>query len=333
VESFSTIGLPVAQRLAFWSTVASETFTAMDVRPSDMERFYGTLNRERLGPVTVMNVYSSAVRIRHTRAQIPRLRTPSYLLMAPLQRDMELRSEGMGTIRVRPGEFCLIDHARAFDIAHGDGFRTLCVDLPRARLERCVPNVGSLIGRLIGPDSASTRMLLALLKNVANEIGPAGGGGLSPLFGESLLGLVEAACTLYVEPRAAHGTKARAKLYRAYIDSRLTDPDLKPSEVAAHFDISERYLRAVLSAEGESFSCYVLQRRLERCAELLQGQAGSHMTITQIAFQCGFSNATHFGQAFKALFGITPREFRAAAPSFGTARSWAARGRARQPAS
>lgn len=34
---------------------------------------------------------------------------------------------------------------------------------------------------------------------------------------------------------------------------------------------------------------------------------------TAIAFACGFNDATTFGRAFRAAFGMTPRDYRRAA--------------------
>jgi AraC-like DNA-binding protein len=111
---------------------------------------------------------------------------------------------------------------------------------------------------------------------------------------------------------AGRGAHARAKACREYIDSRLTDPDLHPAEVAAHMAVSQRYLRAVLAADGETFSSYVLRCRLQRCAQLLTDVDWRHRTITEIAFYSGFSSATYFGQAFKTRYGMTPRDYRIA---------------------
>ena len=109
METFSTQGIPIAKRLAFWNEVASDAFATMEVRARDAERFYGRLDRKRLGPLTLLTVYSAAVRIRHTRAHIARMPESSYLLLAPLQRDMELIPQGCDPIRLRAGEFCLLD--------------------------------------------------------------------------------------------------------------------------------------------------------------------------------------------------------------------------------
>ena len=163
---------------------------------------------------------------------------------------------------------------------------------------------------LMKPDSTSSKVLLAVLRTLGDQMGPSGSMGLSPAFGESVLSVIAATYLSCAEGEAERGPQARAKAFRAYIDSRLADPDLKPAEVASHAGVSERYLRAVLAAEGESFSSYVLRQRLQRCAQLLADAAWRERTITELAFQTGFSNVTYFGQAFKTQYGLTPRDYR-----------------------
>ena len=74
--------------------------------------------------------------------------------------------------------------------------------------------------------------------------------------------------------------------------------------------MSERYLRMVLSADGETFTAYVLRRRLMRCAQRLRDPKFAGTTIMEIALSAGFSSATHFADAFRARYGRCPREYR-----------------------
>lgn len=319
MESFSTQGLPVAKKLALWNEMASITFAAMEVRPNDSQRFFGSLARERLGAVSVMNVYSDAVRIRHTREHVARMNEPSYLLLAPLQREVELSTEGSDRILLRAGECCLIDHARTYELAHGDSVRTLCVDLPRQRLEERLPGIQDQVARVIRPDSASARIFLGVLRNLGNEVAPTESPSLSPSLGETLLEFFATTYAPYITPGVGRGTQGLAKRYMGYIDLRITDPELSPHDVAVNFGISDRYLRFVLSRAGEKFSSYLLGRRLQRSARLLVNPHWSERTITDIAFNSGFSNVTHFGQVFKARYRLTPREYRTSAKIKGVA--------------
>jgi AraC-like DNA-binding protein len=52
---------------------------------------------------------------------------------------------------------------------------------------------------------------------------------------------------------------------------------------------------------------WLLERRLERSAQLL---ATTNMSVTDIVFECGFEQPSHFCRAFKARYGRTPTEYR-----------------------
>ncbi len=52
---------------------------------------------------------------------------------------------------------------------------------------------------------------------------------------------------------------------------------------------------------------YFLKKRLERAAFLLKN---SELSISEIAFECAFSEATNFSNSFKKIYGFNPTEFR-----------------------
>lgn len=57
---------------------------------------------------------------------------------------------------------------------------------------------------------------------------------------------------------------------------------------------------------------WLLTKRLEYSAHLLKS---SDSSITQIIFECGFEDLSHFSRAFKEKFGVSPLNFRKAAGS------------------
>jgi AraC-like DNA-binding protein len=58
---------------------------------------------------------------------------------------------------------------------------------------------------------------------------------------------------------------------------------------------------------GTSPGKWLLERRLERSAFLLQYTG---MNVTEIMFECGFEDLSHFSRAFKEKFGLSPNTFR-----------------------
>lgn len=58
---------------------------------------------------------------------------------------------------------------------------------------------------------------------------------------------------------------------------------------------------------GTSPGKWLLERRLQHSASLLQSTA---MNITEIAFECGFEDLSHFSKTFKEKYGLTPSSYR-----------------------
>ena len=58
---------------------------------------------------------------------------------------------------------------------------------------------------------------------------------------------------------------------------------------------------------NESPGRWILNKRLEYSAVLLRN---NHLNISQIVFECGFEDLSHFSRAFKSRFGVSPTQFR-----------------------
>ncbi len=81
------------------------------------------------------------------------------------------------------------------------------------------------------------------------------------------------------------------------------------ASVAERFCCHPNSVSRILKRElGVSFQEVLLSARMERAQELLRH---SGMSVTQVAAACGYESMTHFYQAFKRMFGVTPARFRA----------------------
>lgn len=92
-----------------------------------------------------------------------------------------------------------------------------------------------------------------------------------------------------------------------YIDNNF-DKDIRLSDIANKFYVSEQYLSRSFSSEiGVPMNEYLIKKRLEKVRkDLLE----TEKTITDIAFSAGFSNINSFNRLFKKYQGLTPSEFR-----------------------
>jgi AraC-like DNA-binding protein len=94
----------------------------------------------------------------------------------------------------------------------------------------------------------------------------------------------------------------------SYVEDHLTDPDLSPKAVAAACGLSERQFYRTFEQRGEKFGSLLRRLRLERAAHCLRNNRDA--SITEIAYECGFKTLSHFGQAFRQMFGTSPYGYR-----------------------
>ncbi|BAZ17802.1 AraC family transcriptional regulator [Calothrix sp. NIES-4071] len=150
-------------------------------------------------------------------------------------------------------------------------------------------------------------MLLAELKN--------GGGQAGKLYVDSLAN----ALTVHLL-RDYSTTAPRITLYEGglnerhlllvteYINEHLAE-DIKLSDLAELVGISQfHFSRLFKQSMGVSTHQYVIGQRVERAKSLLKK---ADLSITEIAYLCGFNSHSHLGKYFRQIIGITPKMYRA----------------------
>ncbi|MGO4429323.1 helix-turn-helix domain-containing protein, partial [Streptomyces sp. MCAF7] len=105
------------------------------------------------------------------------------------------------------------------------------------------------------------------------------------------------------------GNRALLLRIQAFIDRHLADPDLTPQAIARAHRISLRYLHKLFESEDATVGRWIQRRRLEECRRDLAYRANG-TTIAAVAHRWGFSSAAHFSRAFRATYGMAPREWR-----------------------
>jgi AraC-like DNA-binding protein len=93
-----------------------------------------------------------------------------------------------------------------------------------------------------------------------------------------------------------------------HIERHLTDRNLSVAGVGQALDVNATYIAHVFSrVMGEHMSRYIARRRVDLALHLL---ATTDWSIKRVAFACGFSGASWFGQSFRQHTQMTPSEYR-----------------------
>ncbi|NMG45846.1 helix-turn-helix domain-containing protein [Aromatoleum toluvorans] len=99
------------------------------------------------------------------------------------------------------------------------------------------------------------------------------------------------------------------------MEANLEEP-LGADEIAECVGVSRRQLERLFKQNLDILpSRYYQELRLERARQLI---VRTQQSIVQIGLSCGFSSGSHFATAYRAHFGITPREDRSRATLTGS---------------
>jgi AraC-like DNA-binding protein len=188
--------------------------------------------------------------------------------------------------------------------------------IPRERVER-------LAGRRL-PDTggvgALLRRFVADLVDEEETFRPADG----PRLGMVLLDLLTAFLAVATEAPGGPGggtvvpLNPRAELtlrIRAYIEEHLPDHGLGPRSVAAAHHISVSYLHRLFQDAGTTVAAWIRGLRLDRARQDLSDPALLDLPVYVVAERWGFANPADFSRAFRARYGLPPKEFRRKAVS------------------
>jgi AraC-like DNA-binding protein len=293
----STHDVGPAERFSYWRELICDVFVGLDAeRPG--RGFTGTLVTTPLGPLRVTHVRSVAHHVVRSPRQIARGTGEDVLVSVQRAGRGLVRQDGREAL-LRPGDLALYDAARPYTLTFDGPFAQSVFQLSRDLLAERLGDIASL--------------------TAARAAAPAG--VLDSADGERALDLLAVALAARLG-RATTPAAAHRRAIRLHVERNLGDPSLTPASVAAAHALSLRYVhRLWAQEEADTLGRHILRRRLERCRAELADPRTTRRTVTEVALRWGFRSPAHFSRAYRAHFGVTPREERhAALGQDGTAR-------------
>lgn len=313
-QVLSTEQVPPRDRIAFWNEVICSTFFQLDVARIGGGMFRGMVRTNQVGPIQATRILTDPMTAERSRRHLRSAEEDLYLLALQL-RGRTIGNQDGRQVVLQPGDLTLFDSTRPYLVDfQGREFDHLVLQFPRAALgERGIEAVNATAHR-IAVDSMIGRLVSPFLVNatrVADRASPETGQRLA----EMALDLIATALAPLAgldRPPASPGEDLLCRV-QLYMQLHLSDPHLSPPKVAAAHNISLRQLHRLFSREGTTFGRWLRDERLRRCFDDLGSQRLAGRSIAGIGARWGLPDAPSLSRAFRARYGMSPRERRSAA--------------------
>jgi AraC-like DNA-binding protein len=242
-----------------------------------------------------------------TRGPAVVARSPDQLLIY-LQREGWCDTDCGGRRgRIEPGDVAIFDYARPFQSVTPD-YENLILVLAResvpATLLAMEPH-----GLVFARGSGAARLIGAAVQEFYAQADHLTVSEAEATI-EGIVGLTTAFARARLAGDEADHVKSRRKAALDYIDAHLGNAQLGPDEIADAAHVSRASLYRLLTAEG-GIRAVLLTRRLDQALRLLLADNKDERSLAEVAERCGFGGTTQFGRAFRARFGLPPRQYRA----------------------
>jgi AraC-like DNA-binding protein len=310
--SWTSAGLARREALDQWQDWAQRTIAPIDVRVFDESSFAAHWHSYGVGQLRLLHLLAPAQRVVHCGNES--ISGPQASAAAPSIQLVYARTGVLKTrmggkrFTVQPGEFVLLDNTRFYQMEMDTPHEAVDLMMPPGWLDRYLPDPGALLGRPVSARTGWGAPLGSLLELMVTGIDstplP------RPMIAEQV-GALLALATGFHEPvrESRHrGQLARRVLRR--IESDFADPELTPERLAAELGISRRYLQTLLAGSGTSFVQELTATRLDRASDMLSDPRAAPLSISEIAYRCGFLDPGYFARAFRKRFGCTPSGWR-----------------------
>lgn len=311
--TFSTSSGPPAAKKQFWQQAVSQTYFPLDLRFQSAGDFEGTLSAWTMGSIALSHNLCDGLLYRRHERHLLNEREESFLITVPEVAEIRFVQDGKD-VHCRPGQFLIERSHLPYEFSHRDRASLWVLKIPsdvlRARIAR--PE------RLATLQFDTSRSVGALFVDMVRVTAPR----LEEMedeeratIGRHLVDLLAMAIEADQRVLAGRSSSVRnAHLHRAehYIVAHLSDVRLTPQRIAESCGISLRYLHQLFEAEGTTVCAHIRTQRLLMCETALKDPL-CRKTISEIAYDWGFGDQAQFSRSYRARFGCTPSEVRAAA--------------------
>jgi AraC-like DNA-binding protein len=306
-HTWSTTQTQPGKALSYWKDVICENLLDLQIDSAQQANFQGHIAKCSLGALKANFISVSQQRVWRSRQSSRRARDTIFHLIH-VRRGIQFVEHCGKSLKLEPGDCLLVDCLSGFKFDFPEGVDALVLEIRKDWIQGWLPVPEEAAGQVFGRKPGWGATLSSALGNLM----PATIGDLSmpdSAIAEQIAVLLGLATTPASPPLTTH-KRALLKRVSETLRDRCHEPELDPSAVASFLGLSRRYIHMLFAAAGTTFSNELYSFRLQRAERLLQDRRFDGVGIAEIAWNCGFSEPSHFSRRFRKCFGVPPTAYR-----------------------
>ncbi|TLP98189.1 helix-turn-helix domain-containing protein [Nesterenkonia salmonea] len=306
---FTSTSLDAAEQFDAWQNAVNSAFVPLEAAHQNTGGFDGYLRGQPLGLLSITEVGGDPVHVRRSRRSISAGNPGVYKFALQRSGECLVRQDQQQALLL-PGDLVIYDTTKPYDLSFKGPYGMFVVQIPHESMGLSDGQAASLVAQRIPGSTGLGALTSSLLTSLSQqlereEMAP------DPRAAAAVLQLVQATLLARLRPEPQVPTRDVVYLEAvSYIDKRLKDPHLSVSAVAQALHVSTRYLQAVFADEGTTVSEWIRKRRLEHCRQELSNTHNQSRSVSSIAAQWGYRDASSFTRSFRSTFGETPTDYR-----------------------
>jgi AraC-like DNA-binding protein len=290
----------------YWQDLICQELVELQIETPRPARFEASLLRRRLGAVSCNLIQAQQQAAARTHEEIRRTVEPRFDLVHVREGSLTLEHCGR-RLDVYAGQCTLVDSSRTYAFTTSEISSSLSLQMPQKWLRALISTPEEGVAKVVTCESPWGNALLATLSALTPE-------SLATLAipGEVLAEQIAGLLALAIgkpEPALTHEAKLMP-LLRKTLHAMAHDESLSPQVVADTHGISKRYLHLLFAGAGTTFSRELLEIRLQRAERMLRDARFRKLSVSEVAWRCGFTDSSHFARRFRMQFGQSPGDFR-----------------------
>jgi len=308
---FSTMDVHPRDRFDYWHDVACKNIAGHSSKPASRQAFEAQIESGSIADMGLILFENSPMTVTRTARHIAQSESDSIFVCQQVRGSVALEQSGR-QITLQAGDLTLIDPLLPYFARFSGVSKLLVLKVPRPDLRARVGETREMVAIPISgcdPRFGSTSSFVAMLPRIDGSITCAA----EEMAKDQALDVIAWSllnAAALPKSRVSAARSIALLNVRTAIETRLCNPALDPQTVAEAAGISVRYANALLAEQSTSITRLIRTRRLMRCQVALEDPLQAHRTIGDIAYGWGFSDMTHFGRSFKAMYGVSPQYYR-----------------------